>query len=240
MRKFLGKGLWVLPTTGVLALGGLCILTFAQSQSMDASETVSLPTPGKDGKNSIEGAIGHRRSVRTYASKPLTLQQVTQLCWAAAGKSVDAISGATRTYPSAGGIYPGNLYVVAGKVEELSAGIYRYEGEGNRLVLVQEGDYRDKLSEAALGQSSIRKAPVTFVMTADIERTMERYGSRGRKLYVPMEAGCSAQNIHLQCVSLRLGTVIIGAFHDEKIGRLLNLDSEQPLWIMPTGKIAED
>ncbi|MFO7996297.1 MAG: SagB/ThcOx family dehydrogenase, partial [Dehalococcoidia bacterium] len=64
-----------------------------------------------------------------------------------------------------------------------------------------------------------------------------RYGDRGIR-YVHMEVGHAAQNIYLQAVALNLGTVVIGAFHDDQVSGVLNLPAnEQPLYIIPVGRI---
>ena len=225
----------VIPSAWTVFAIGLCILTLGGSAKMHADETISLPSPEKSSDTSVEETLARRHSTRTYAAQPLTRKQIAQLCWAAAGKTVDAVSGATRTYPSAGGIYPGELYVVAGRVKELPPGIYRYDWRNHRLILQEKGDFREKISKAALGQSSIKNAPVNFIMTADIDEMTKTYGERGRKLYIPIEAGGTAQNIHLQCESLQLGTVMIGAFQNGQLSAILNIDDEQPLWIMPVG-----
>jgi SagB-type dehydrogenase family enzyme len=74
---------------------------------------------------------------------------------------------------------------------------------------------------------------VVLIITAEYERTTQKYGERGRQ-YVHMEAGHAAQNICLQVESLGLGTVTVGAFEGEKLQQVLNLPSSyQPLYVMP-------
>ncbi len=92
------------------------------------------------------------------------------------------------------------------------------------------------MSKAALGQASIRNAAADLMFSAVYERMTAKYGERGIR-YVHMEAGHAAQNVLLQAVSLDLGSVVIGAFHDEQVRAILHLpDREQPLTIMPMGK----
>ena len=55
-----------------------------------------------------------------------------------------------------------------------------------------------------------------------------------------MEVGHAAQNVYLQAVALELGTVVVGAFRDEQVTKLLQLaPAEKPLYIMPVGYGAE-
>lgn len=193
---------------------------------------VELPEPLYDGKVSLEQTLGQRRSIRRFAKEGLTLAAISRLLWAAQGVTDPR---GFRTAPSAGALYPLELYVVAGKTEDLSPGIYRYLPGTHGLETVIQGEMREALCDAALGQDPVREAPALFVFTAVFPRITGRYGDRGIR-YAHMEAGHAAQNIALQAVSLGLGTVMIGAFDDDRIKRLMNLgDDEYPLYLIPTG-----
>jgi len=194
---------------------------------------VKLPEPRHDSAVSIEETLLKRRSVRDYTGKPLTLQEVSQLLWAAQGTTSPR---GFRTAPSAGATYPLETYLVVGNVENLTSGIYHYESAEHKLVKILEGDWRAQLAGAALGQSWVKEGAVSIVFTAIYERTTQRYGERGIR-YVHMEAGHAAQNVYLQAVALGLGTVVIGAFRDDEVREILKLpQNEQPLYIMPVGR----
>jgi SagB-type dehydrogenase family enzyme len=197
-------------------------------------ELIQLPQPIKDSKTSVEKSLQERRSIRQYKNEPISLAGLSQLLWAALGISG---SGGRRTVPSAGALYPLEVYVVAGNITGLSAGIYSYDPDKHGLIRIAEGDARTELSRAALGQSPIKNAAAVLVFSAVFERTTVKYGERGIR-YVHMEAGHAAQNVYLQAVSLNIGTVVIGAFHDDQVRAVLRLSAhEQPLTIMPLGKI---
>lgn len=196
---------------------------------------IKLPKPAYSSKFSVEEAIYQRRSVRSYKKEPLTLKQVSQLLWAAGGLTIDGVSGATRAYPSAGARYPLEIYLAAGDVEGLTPGLYRYEATQHKIILVKEGDLRKELANAALGQGMIVNAPVSIIFLADFSRTTRRYGERGKR-YVYMDVGHAGQNVHLQAESLGLGTVVIGAFRDEEVKKVLGIADLEPLYIMPIGK----
>ncbi len=198
--------------------------------------TVGLPPVKLSGDISVEEAIYKRISTRTYTNESLKLNDISQLLWAAGGKTIDGITGATRSYPSAGGIYPLEIYLVAGKVDCLCAGIYHYNWKEHSITIVKKGDQRNQLSQASLGQSSIIEAPVCIVITAVYSRTSKRYGKRGESRYVHMDMGGAGQNISLQAESLGLGTVIIGAFWDSVVKKVLGVKDEDPLYIMPVGR----
>lgn len=197
------------------------------------SGVIKLPQPVYDGRTSLEKAFELRRSLRQYKNAPIPLSDLSQLLWAAQGISG---SGGRRTAPSAGALYPLEVYIVAGNITGLSAGIYSYDPHKHELSRIAEDDARSELSKAALGQSSIKNAPAVLVLSAVYERTTVKYGERSIR-YVHMEAGHAAQNVYLQAAALNLGTVVIGAFDDDGIRKVLHMTvREHPLYLMPVGK----
>jgi SagB-type dehydrogenase family enzyme len=208
--------------TGEVATGAL---------SADVS---ALPTPRYDSQTSVEEALLKRRSVRSYGDAPLTLAEISQLLWAAQGVT-DPARG-FRTAPSAGALYPLQVYLVAGKAEGLTSGVYKYEPAAHGLRLIISGDQRTELYHAALSQSAVKDAPVVMVLSAVYERTTGKYGERGVR-YVDMEAGHAAENILLQAVALDLGGVSMGAFDDDAVRKVTGMPpAEQPLYLIPLGR----
>lgn len=206
------------------------VLKFTNCQNMISQDVIILPKPNYKSQVSIEEALQKRRSVRSYGKDSLELTEVSQLLWAAYG----TISGRKKTCPSAGATYPLEIYLVAGEVKGLKTGFYRYNPDDHTLKLLNKNDYRKQLTEASLHQEYIQEAPASIVIAADFKRTTKVYGNRGER-YVYMEVGHCGQNIHLQCESLNLGTVIIGAFEDDKIKSILQI-KEDPMYIMPVGR----
>jgi len=195
--------------------------------------SLKLPEPRYDSDISVEEALSKRRSVREYADGYLTLQEVSQLLWAAQG--ITDPQG-LRTAPSAGALYPLEVYLVAGDVDGLTPGVYKYRPAGHEILRVLDGDERVELARATSGQASVRDAAIDIVITAVYERTTVKYGERGVR-YVHLEAGHTAQNICLQATALNLGLVTVGAFSDEQVKNVLNLpEEEQPLYIIPVGR----
>jgi SagB-type dehydrogenase family enzyme len=216
-----------------ILVGGIIMLPQFVS-GREPSEIIKLPEPKYDSQTSFERALQQRRSIRDYLDEPLTLAEVSQLLWAAQG--VTDPHG-YRTAPSAGALYPLEVYLVAGQVSDLAKGVYKYRPQPHELIKLAEGDQRRALASAALGQSCVANGSVVIVITAVYARTMKKYRQRGIQ-YVHIEVGHAAQNVYLQTVSLYLGTVIVGAFSDDAVKKVLNLpDEEQPLCIMPVGRI---
>ena len=194
-------------------------------------EEIKLPSIQTIGKLSVEEAISKRRSLREYKDEALSLEEVSQLLWSAQG--VTANWGA-RTVPSAGALYPLEIYLVVGRVGNLKPGIYCYNPERHSLIEIVEGDKRFALFFVSFFQTCVKNAPISLVICAQYERTIRKYGERGRR-YVHIEVGHVGQNIYLQAESLGLTTVAIGAFVDEAVKKVLNI-KEEPLYIMPVGK----
>ncbi|MCD6407473.1 SagB/ThcOx family dehydrogenase [bacterium] len=192
---------------------------------------IKLPPVLKKGKITLEETLTARRSVRNYKDEPLTLQEISQLLWACDGKTSE---WGGRTSPSAGATYPLEIYIVVGNVEGIEPGLYHYVIENHSLVEVKKGDLRRKLSSVCLNQTMVVEAPVSIVISGIFERTTTRYGERGIR-YVFMEVGHCGQNIHLQSEALGLGTVMIGAFDDEGVRKVLGI-KENVFYICPVGK----
>lgn len=195
---------------------------------------IVLPSPKLTGEISVEHALQTRRSVRSYSSEPILLEDIAQVLWAAQGVTSDR---GFRTAPSAGALYPLEVYVVIGNVSELKEGIYRYIPKNHKLICLQTGDYRKQLARAALGQACVREAPAVILLTGIPSRITGKYGQRGLQ-YMMMEAGHAAQNVCLQAVTRQIGVVPLGAFKEDQVQNLFHLDdSELPLYLLPFGKI---
>jgi SagB-type dehydrogenase family enzyme len=200
----------------------------------ESTQTIKMLPPAKKSDFSIEEALLKRRSIRKYVDKPLTFAEISQLLWSAQGITNQR---GFRTAPSAGALYPLEIYVVANKIEGLSAGVYKYIPAQHELKNIEQGNKLAELTDAALMQTWVENSSAVIVIAAVYERTTVKYGNRGIR-YVHMEVGSAAQNIYLQAASLNLGTTFIGAFDDEQVKDVLKLaDDEHPLSIMPIGKI---
>ena len=188
--------------------------------------TISMPLPKVKGTLSLEECIYNRESIRSFKDKEVELEKISQLLWSAQGKR-----GFKRTVPSAGATYPLEIYVII-----KNKGIYYYDFESHSLEPKFEGiNYEKGLAEASLNQYFIREAALNIIICAEFLRTCNRYGERGVR-YVLIEVGHSAQNIHLEAVSLGLASVPIGAFNDKEVRNVLKLPKNiEPLYIIPIG-----
>jgi SagB-type dehydrogenase family enzyme len=205
---------------------------------------IDLPEPRLTGDISVEETLQGRRSTRQYADMPLTIEEISQLLWAAYGlnkpieNAPDFLRGGLRTAPSAGALYPLEVYLVARNVSGLDPGIYWYRSETHHLVAIKDGDRWQEVSDAGLNQPHFETAAAAIVYSAVFERNMRKYGERGRERYVCMDLGHSAENIYLQAYALKIGTCAIGAFSDLALKQAIGMTKEEePLYIMPLGKV---
>ncbi len=184
---------------------------------------------------SLEELLRQRRSIRDYTDAPLTQDEVMKLLWA--GQGITRAWGG-RTAPSAGALYPLELYVAVGNVENLAPGVYKYDPRQNKLTRVKEGDVRNSLALASLGQRSVADGAIDIVIAAVYKRTTVKYGSTRGERYVHIEVGHAAQNICLQATALDLGLVTIGAFEDTAVAKIIGMSADEvPLYVIPVGRI---
>ncbi len=210
--------------------GGLMMF----SKKIKAQEIFALPDFAAKGNMTVEQALKNRHSTRSFTSEALGLEEAGQLLWAAQG--INRPQKKYRTAPSAGALFPLEVFLVAGKIDGLEPGVYRYLPPEHGLSRIKTGDLRRDLYNQALRQSSVVNAPAVIVISGIYERTTGRYGDRGRQ-YVHMEVGHAGQNIHLQAEALNLGTVVIGAFNDSGVQQVLGLEqNEIPMYLMPVGR----
>lgn len=224
----------LLVVVGV-SVGGASVTTARadrEEHRMSPAKTLSLSTPVREGSVSLERALQDRRTRRVFDAKPLTLADVAQLLWAMQGTT--APDGG-RTAPSAGALYPLEVYVAVGDAQGIAEGIYRYVSAGHELVAVAAGDVREMLAAAALGQQWVAQAAIIFIIGAVEARTTAKYGPRGVR-FVHIEVGHTAQNALLQAEALGLNAGVVGAFDGDLVAQALNLPADtQPIYLIPIG-----
>jgi SagB-type dehydrogenase family enzyme len=199
----------------------------APDSAVKSADQISLPRPVRAGRITLEEALARRRSVREFAPKPLSEQQLGQLLWAAQGVTH---GDGLRTAPSAGALYPLEIYAAT------ASGLFHYDPRKHQMKRVLPRDVRPELRLAALEQDQVRDAGAVFVVTAVFERIARKYGAARTPRYVHIEVGHAAQNLLLQAVALDLAAVPVGAFRDAEVQKALNLPKDhEPLYLIPVG-----
>lgn len=217
-----------------------------EKSAAQESPVIALPTPSFDSNTSVEKALLTRRSERIYEQDAIKLKDLSQILWAAQGVTMKIETvpgwwvgqewpGGIRTAPSAGALFPIELYIAAGNVENLVQGLYKYDARNHSIIKINDRDKREEVRKAALGQSAVANAPACIIIAANFSRTEYKYKSRASQ-YVYIESGAVCQNIYLQCNSLSIGTVMIGAIKEDLMKVALGMpDSETPIGVMPIG-----
>lgn len=196
-----------------------------------------LPAPQLSGNLSVETAIQNRRSVRSYSNETISISNVSQILWSAQG--ITDNQNNLRATPSAGQVYPLEIYVVVGNstVTGLAPGAYHYVPSNNTLEKTVNGDLRSHLSSIATEQEAVNQAPVDFIITGNYQKMINKYKDPTLcTRFVDLEAGHAGENIYLQAESMGLVTVAIGSFNETQMIQLLELpQNETPLYIFPLG-----
>jgi len=205
-----------------------------QYKKYPGAEKIKLPQDFKYQGISVEEAINKRRSIRNFIQKPISLKELSCLLHYASGLT----KGRFRAAPSAGALYPIEIYPVIHQVDGIKSGIYHYSIEDHSLELLKEGDYQERISQYCLGQEFVGKCAVVFIISAIFARTKWKYGHRAYR-FVLIEAGHISENIYLSALSMGLGACAVGAFFDDPINKELNIDGikEAAIHITVVGKI---
>jgi len=206
-------------------------------------ERIDLVPHGKwQGISTIDliSAIQNRSSHRQFTADPLSLDEVSFLLWATQGIRKKA-NGATalRTVPSAGCRHALETYLCVLHVAGLEPGIYRYLPVEHQLLVVSRAPgLAKKLTAAALNQSFVGKAPMTFIWTTIPYRMEWRYDIAAHKV-IALDAGHVCQNLYLASAAINAGTCAVAAYHQQLMDDLLGVDGENEfaLYLAPVGKI---
>ena len=188
----------------------------------------------------LKVAIESRKSLRKYADKKLSIEELSYLLWCTQGvKQITSRPATIRTVPSAGARHAFETYLLINKVEGIKSGLYRYIASSHKLMEVNlESNIVKKISDSCLRQDFINNSAVTFIWSADLYRMKWRYGERGYR-YLHLDAGHVCQNLYLSSQTMNSGVCAIAAFDDDEINSLLNLDGENQfvVYVATVGKI---
>lgn len=195
-----------------------------------SAAAVALPSAATTGGPPLRDLLSRRRSAREFGPTPLGLAAVAQLLWSAQGVLDDQ---GHRPTPSAGALYPLEVFLFARRVDGLPAGVYLYQSDTHRLLPRLRGDHAPELRRMALDQPAITAAAACFVLVGHYARTAVKYGARASR-YVHLEAGHAAQNMLLSAEAHGLGAVPVGAFDDGPLQQLLGTDAA-PLYLIAVG-----
>lgn len=209
------------------------------------ASVVSLPDPQPSGDEDDLGlatCIARRRSVRSFATTPISLEQLSRLLWECSGATQSFITphgqDFYRAAPSAGALYPIETYVVVNRVDGISPGLYHYRPTGmdvlerpivegsHSLEQLVADDLGMRIKAVACDQPMCAKASVVIIWTAIFPRSIWKYRDRAYR-YCYLDAGHMAAHLSLSAVSLGLASCQIAAFYDDEANALLEVDGRK-------------
>lgn len=181
------------------------------------AQDIKLPTPNKSGGKPLMQALSERKSSRDFIDKELSVQQISDLLWAANGFNRDD----KRTAPTANNKQELELYVAT------KNGLYFYDAKNHLLKEVKKGDYRGKTGV----QDFVSVAAVNLIFVSDADKASSMH-------YAYTSCGYVSQNVYLYCASEGLGSVARGSFNKDELSKLLNLKpNQEPLLTQSVGFI---
>ncbi|MBN1344797.1 MAG: SagB/ThcOx family dehydrogenase [Phycisphaerae bacterium] len=190
-------------------------------------QEIQLPKPKTSGGMSLNEALAKRRTQRKFADKALSIEQISQLCWAAQG--ITEAERGLRTAPSAGELYPITVYLIR------KDGLFEYVPKAHALKKLKSDDIRSGSDAGPLGKAGIRSAPVCMVVAMNVSRLAARWPDNADR-YCLLEAGHVAENVLLQATALGLVATPAGGVDGEKVVEVLGLPSEmEAAYVLPVG-----
>jgi SagB-type dehydrogenase family enzyme len=200
------------------------------------AEVFPLPTEHPRLELALDTVLRGRFSSHNFGPQPVPLQAVSSLLHYAYGvkrtlRAYNVREYPVRLAPSAGGLQPLDLYAVVNDVEGLRKGLYYFHPLRHALLLVDEGNLRQRLLSASIYQDWIAYAPIVFVMVCNMPRIFWKYRARGYR-FVHADAGVLAQNFYLVGTALKLNTCAVAAYYDDQLNDLVGVDGRNEFTIL--------
>lgn len=192
--------------------------------------TIRLPEPKKVGEATLADALSSRRSIRDFRFDKISLQQLSDLLWAACGVNQIRVEEDNKRYyftnPTASNHREVSVYVFSDK------GIFLYEPIQNVLFQLGTRDCRNKLSNLSL----VKKAALSLCIVSDIDKMVRHKGDAFRQqLYSSMDAGYVSENIYLHCAANGLATCACGLIDRDQIAEWIGLPNIRVMLVHPIG-----
>ena len=202
------------------------------------AEQVPLPSPDDFRGLYTEDAIQRRRSVRDYSGQLMTREELSRLLYYTGGINAERWGLKLRSAPSAGALYPIEVYLAVHRVDGLKPGLYHYAVRDHTLELLQAGDLQGEIVRHGLMQEFLGQANVVLVFTAIFQRLRWKYQERTYR-YALLEAGHLGQNAYLAATSMGMGACAVGAFLDDDLNTMLGIDGqhEAAIYMLSVGKV---
>ena len=195
-----------------------------------SSETIKLE--GSLPRTPLSDVLNERKSTRNFSEELLSL---TELSSCLSGLPVNRskrvnsepdIELSFRPYPSAGGLFPVEVYIISLNVQDVSPSICHYNFRNHQLeiisTLVGKADVLNAMGNP--GSYILSSAACICVFTAVIERSVVKYKQMGYRFCI-LEAGIVSHTVELAANAVGIGTLHWGGYLDDMLADLLKIDS---------------
>lgn len=193
-------------------------------------------------KSSFTSALRQRRSVRNFSSKPISFNSLIEILWSGYGQHFRSNNEIARTVPSAGALYPLQLsLLLVHQVGELQPGVYNvWLGAANQIGFTLTSSDVYSVARSFVDPLMVENANGAIVVSGSFAEAAKKYTNRSI-LFVALEAGHVAQNIHLAALKSKVATVEIGGFIESLLAKSLNLEKGYaPLTTVVFGNKSKD
>lgn len=206
---------------------------------------VQLPVPGGLGMLDarLDEVIMSRRTCRSFGPEAIELSKLSKLLFLTGGVTAKqetpmGFVRELRAVPSAGALYPIEIYLGVRNADGVAPGLYHFAPREHALEQLRKGDPTAALARACHYRESLEQAALVVVFAGVLERTKRKYGERGYR-YVLIEAGHTAQNLVLAGAALGLGCMNVCGFFDQRLNDLFQLDGveETALYVAYVGTV---
>lgn len=211
----------------------------------DGAKVIRLPSPGRMKINdmSVRDALVSWEPAEFFSRSAITLKELSFLLWCTQGfRKIQGGDRMIRNVPSSGLRYPIETYFVAGEVDSLETGLYRYLPRSHQIVVERiDSDLPFAMGTASMNFKLITRAAVTFLWVGIPYRSTWALGNRGyRSVFIEAGHICQALILASACIGCRVHPIDL--FHDQMMIQLADLDPETqwPLYVGVVGKQERD
>jgi SagB-type dehydrogenase family enzyme len=198
--------------------------TEIEYRTYSRSPSIEVSYPDLDEDRALQSVIENRASPEAFTSKGVTRNDVFAILRGA--KETHRRNGYNlRAYPSGGARFPVEIFVSTTDVTDVQDGVYHFSVTDDELEQVRETPVQGKMKSMAVGQEP-KSAPITFVLTAVLDRTEDKYGIRGYR-YAHLSAGHLMQNLLLCAEAGGLSGRPWGNIRERKMDDLLPLSNDE-------------
>ena len=197
------------------------IFIYCATAYAEEMKTIKLLPPQTEGGKPLMQALKDRKSMRSFASKELPPQILSDLLWAACGINRPDSDGLTA--PTAKNMKEIAIYVVKAQ------GVYLYDAKTNALAPVLAGDIRAFTGK----QEFVKNAPVNLVYVSDLSK-MGGMSAQDADFYAATDTGFISENVYLYCSSAGLATVVRGWVDKAELAKAMKLRPDQRVVLAQT------